>query len=183
MATPVTSRTKGIIRFRDLRACFYMPLAYDGILGTLSTPKPLRAYPWLRALWLGGLAATAWVSLLPGDRIGTLQGSDKLWHGGTYLLLALPLRLLYPTQFGAWMGLLFLASYGAAIEVGQTFVPRRSFEWGDMLANTAGALAGLLLGSFLARLLPQSANTVVPLPNVASGSKWRAPSAKPKTRP
>lgn len=105
---------------------------------------------WLFWLWLLGLAATAWVSLLPGHRIGTMPGSDKFWHGLTYLLLALPVSILFPRKPAALLATAMLAGYGAAIEVGQQFVPQRSFEWADMLANSAGAFAGLLLSHWLA---------------------------------
>lgn len=47
--------------------------------------------------------------------------------------------------------------FGVAIEVGQTFVPSRSFDVLDMLANTTGAL--LLIGFM--KVLPQNWRSIV----------------------
>jgi VanZ family protein len=39
-----------------------------------------------------------------------------------------------------------MIALGAALELAQKLVPGRSFEWGDMLANTAGVLTGMAAG-------------------------------------
>ncbi|MCW5964433.1 MAG: VanZ family protein [Bryobacterales bacterium] len=110
---------------------------------------------WLMVLWIAGLAVTAWVSLLPGSRIGTMPGSDKVWHGSSYLLLALPICFLFPSKLCAFRAAACLALYGALIEVGQLYVPGRSFEWGDIFANATGAFGGMFLSMLLARWMPR----------------------------
>lgn len=127
---------------------------YDRNLDTRIDQPPSVGLRWLLFLWVGGLAVTGWVSLLPGSTIGSIQGSDKVWHGGSYLLLALPICYLFPGKLRALRAAVGLALYGAMIEVGQLFVPARSFEWGDIFANSTGAFAGLLVSMLLARWMP-----------------------------
>lgn len=103
--------------------------------------------------WCVGLAATAIVSLMPADRVGTLHGSDKAWHGGTYLLLAIPLCFLFRGVGRAALAAAGLALFGTALECGQLFVPGRSFEWGDILANSMGATAGFLVSLLIHKSL------------------------------
>lgn len=97
-------------------------------------------------VWLMGLAIATYFSLLPGSRLGTMPGSDKLWHGFGYLLLAVPIPILSARRgwlVSAGMG---LALYGIALEFGQELVPGRSYEVADMIANSAGVLSGVVMG-------------------------------------
>jgi|GEM_PF-2350396 len=101
--------------------------------------------------WLCGIAVAVALSLAPGDAIGDLQGSDKLWHGGGYFLLGLPVWALFSGRRQITLVMLALVGLGAALEVLQLFVPRRSFEWADMVANTMGVVVGVLVGAFFVR--------------------------------
>ncbi|MGB3619559.1 MAG: VanZ family protein [Catalinimonas sp.] len=47
--------------------------------------------------------------------------------------------------------LLIAFVYGLVLEVIQSFIPSRHFEWYDLLANTAGCLLGALLFFFIYR--------------------------------
>jgi VanZ family protein len=86
-----------------------------------------------------------------------LPGSDKVWHGGSYLALALPVCILFSRAAGRWRATILLVLFGAALEVAQLLVPRRSFEWADMAANTTGVAVGMLLSFGLGSVLaPQS---------------------------
>jgi len=93
-----------------------------------------------------GLLVTAWFSLMPAKTIGKLPGWDKAWHGGSYFALALPICLLYGPGRYPMKILAMLIVYGAVLECGQIYVPGRSFEWGDLLANSVGATLGYLVG-------------------------------------
>lgn len=84
-----------------------------------------------------------WLSLSPaGDVPPPFAHADKLVHFCMYSAL------------GGWFGsflrpastslLLLLAGYGLGMELGQEFVPGRGFDWLDIVANSAGALAGIL---------------------------------------
>ena len=73
----------------------------------------------------------------------TVPGADKLVHAGLFLLLAVTARL----RFGA--GALVLAAvlaYAALSELAQAlFLVRRSGDLLDLVADTAGAVAGWVL--------------------------------------
>ena len=75
-------------------------------------------------------------------------GADKLAHAILYAGLAAVVSLgirrgrsvvSAPVQF--WAPFLFAALYGASDEVHQLFVPNRSFEVADIVADASGALA------------------------------------------
>jgi VanZ family protein len=102
------------------------------------------------------LGVSTYYSLMPAIRLGTVHGSDKLWHLAGYLLLALPIPFLWDSRRSIVPIGFLLALYGVALEFGQAYVPGRSFELADMAANTAGVALGLVLsvrlrGPLLAR--------------------------------
>lgn len=67
---------------------------------------------------------------------------DKLVHAGLFGILA---ALLYLAGLGSGPAVLLAASYGVADEVHQMFVPGRSPDLLDWLADVAGAVAGAWL--------------------------------------
>ncbi len=87
----------------------------------------------------------------------TMRVSDKILHGIEYASLAALVRVaLGATRLGArraFLAAVVAASlYGASDEFHQWFVPGRSCDVRDWLADTAGALAGAALaGAFLRR--------------------------------
>jgi VanZ family protein len=104
-----------------------------------------------RVGWLAGFAwllLVAILSLLPGgDQPAPFPHADKLVHfclygfsGAWFAMLGREHRLLI---------VLLLAAYGAGLEVAQEFVSRRGFDWLDILANTAGAIAGTIIIRYL----------------------------------
>ncbi len=108
----------------------------------------------LRILPLG-LLAGYWAALcagthLPAGRVGGLLLWDKLLHFTAFAGLAF-LAALALTAFRrfTWRSaaaiLLIAAAYGLADEWTQTFVPGRSADVRDFLADVLGAAAGLAL--------------------------------------
>ena len=100
----------------------------------------------LRGLWYacgaGLLIVVAALSLMPVPDVGV---GDKLSHVLTYALLGGWFGLLArrPSALGkVFVGLL---AYGALIELMQGMTGYRTAEWGDLLANGIGLLAGLPL--------------------------------------
>lgn len=79
-----------------------------------------------------------------------LIGADKIGHLLAYCLLTCcciwgkakqaAWSHWHTTQMAAWAVL--AALYGAALEGVQALTPHRSFDYADMLANTAGAALG-----------------------------------------
>ena len=87
-----------------------------------------------------------WLTLMPAEDLPAAPGSDKLHHFIAFAALVLPVAAVRP-RFSYWAVPLAVA-YGGAIELIQPHFGRNG-EWGDFLANTAGALAGAALGALL----------------------------------
>jgi len=84
----------------------------------------------------------------PGDHVPLYN--DKLMHFAGYTVAGLSLCTAAPNWrlMSKW---LFLLGYSSLIEIIQHWVPVREFSMGDILANSLGALAGVGLGTFLAK--------------------------------
>jgi hypothetical protein len=113
------------------------------------TDSRLRAIGTTLTLVLTGVLL--WFTLTPAVEIPMQDGRDKLWHMAGFAALVFPVAV---TRSGwPWRALLLAvllaAALGALIEVIQPHVGR-SGEWGDALANLAGALIGALAGRRLA---------------------------------
>jgi glycopeptide antibiotics resistance protein len=87
------------------------------------------------------LAGVALVSLMPAPDIGV---SDKLSHLVTYFLLSGWFSLLAGNRASLGWTAIGLIGYGMLIELLQGMTTYRYPEWGDVLANGAGVLAGIL---------------------------------------
>jgi VanZ family protein len=89
-------------------------------------------------------------SLLPGDspimeKLDSLAVNDKLEHFVAYAGLAfVPTLHEAPARLRAI--LVFVAAMGILLELGQLFVPGRTCDFYDALADGAGILVGCLLG-------------------------------------
>lgn len=110
----------------------------------------LRLYTW-PAVILYSLAIVIFSTLpvtIPVPE--SVPAPDKILHAATYLVLAwLLVNTLIKTKVSH--AYLFCFSYafllGLGLECVQKFLPFRSFEYGDILANTLGAGAGLFIRS------------------------------------
>lgn len=101
-------------------------------------------YTTLTVLWA---ALTFWLSASPDAQgaatfLDLTPPWDKLYHTGNFGVLA---ALLYPATGRAWLAVLLASLYGVADEVHQAFVPGRSADALDWLADTVGALAAVTL--------------------------------------
>jgi VanZ family protein len=71
---------------------------------------------------------------------------DKANHSLAFLALTFTACLAFPRPWrGVWLVMLGLLAFGGAIEVVQAFVPGRSCEWEDLLADSVGIVAGVLV--------------------------------------
>lgn len=101
------------------------------------------------------------LSLLPGPDLPPLPpypGADKLAHVAFYLVLGFLLAwsLHSPSHLGLLAITLLTGLYGYSLEIGQLYVPGRSYDLLDALANLSGG--GLGVGAaefFLHRRLAQ----------------------------
>jgi VanZ family protein len=101
------------------------------------------------ALWFWRLAfalslfAVGYGSLVPGDTLPPIASNDKLLHLLGHGGIAFCAALAFPRRWG--LLLMLLPIYGAGLEVLQTWVPNRSFDWHDMVANVSGVLLAFAL--------------------------------------
>lgn len=128
----------------------------------VSGPQALRLW---RAVFVALCAATLAVALLPATRAPEGTGWDKLDHAAAFAVLGLVgVLALRPAGGGlAWL-LGLLAALGALIEWLQSFVPWRQADFADVVADVAGALAGVALGWLLRRALARSTRSQAPHP-------------------
>ena len=107
---------------------------------------PVSAGLRLLKLWylLGVLMMlfVAAVSLMPVTGVGA---SDKLLHIVTYFVLGGWFGLLAPSRMALIWSAIGLMLFGILLELLQGLTGYRYAEWGDVLANGSGILAGVLL--------------------------------------
>ena len=94
---------------------------------------------WTAAIWIG--------SLIPMSA-PSIENGDKFQHLIGYSVLALLAQLIWKQPAKVW---LFASLMGVAIEFAQALTPYRSFDTHDMLANSLGAVLGVLLGMVVTR--------------------------------
>lgn len=110
--------------------------------------------PWV--LLIGLCVLIFWQSSGPvPPRTPSLPGLDKLVHAGVYALLAFlaarafaTLPRSYAPRTLAWAAVVFAVLYGLSDEVHQAFVPERTADIWDLVADALGAFAG---GAFYLR--------------------------------
>lgn len=103
------------------------------------------AWFWLAALLWAGL--TFWLSSSP-DALGAAGWInlsppwDKFYHAANFGVLAL---FIYLASKRAWLAVLLASLYGMTDELHQAFVPGRSADVADWLADTLGAVLAVTL--------------------------------------
>ena len=108
----------------------------------------------VKAWVFGWVPAALWAAVLfllseqEGLGRGLPTGTDKLVHGGLYLILGLSLAWGKRRTGAGVPGLLLLlmgVGYGALDDWHQSFVPGRYSSVGDWVADSAGVMLGLVL--------------------------------------
>lgn len=92
---------------------------------------------------LASVIAVFTIAPLPDPQIG-VPGSDKVHHLLAFAALAFPLSVARP-RLAPWV-VLGVVVYGGLIEIIQPHVGRQA-EWGDLLADAAGAILGSAAGA------------------------------------
>lgn len=96
------------------------------------------------------------VALLPGVGGGGFPHADKLMHATALFGFAVLLDLATPRSFWRWKAPVLL-SYGAFIELLQSFTTWRSASLADLAADAAGILLYWLLWRYaMQRLVPHA---------------------------
>lgn len=98
-----------------------------------------------RALLAILLAAVTWLALVPDPPKGVSTGWDKSNHMLAFASLAFTcVWALWPTPRQWWLIVAALLAYGVGIEIAQSFLPPRSADALDVLADGIGIGVGLL---------------------------------------
>jgi VanZ family protein len=126
-----------------------------------------RFRPWFVVLWVAGLIGLAPLCLLPQTAPPTaLFGIelllDKVFHFIAYGGLAGLAVLLFGDDRRRFAALAVVLIAALGYEIGQLWVPNRSFGWDDLAANAFGFTLGTTVGNWV-RSLPQPA----PVPHAA----------------
>lgn len=90
------------------------------------------------------LLVIAYLSLTPTETMTI--GNDKISHFIAYSVLMLNAGLISFEHRSIFLRTILLVSlYGAAMEIGQYFVPGRVMSGYDMLANISGVMTGTVI--------------------------------------
>jgi VanZ family protein len=90
------------------------------------------------------LVAFTYLGLTPHPEQSIPMFNDKLMHCSGYFVAGISISFAFPL----WQFLtraLFLILYSIGIEIGQHFMPPRTFDVFDICANTTGVFLGLAL--------------------------------------
>ena len=95
-----------------------------------------------------------WLALTPQPPHAMDTGWDKLNHALAFGALALSGRFGFPgSRLRAFAVAIALIAFGAAIEWLQSYVPTRSSELNDLVADLVGIVVGLLAAALATRHL------------------------------
>ncbi len=119
----------------------------------LEKNKTLLVYTPLIIYWITLFVATS----IPAESVPSFGVGDKFNHFFGYLLLAVLLYLTFTIQvkstflksFSAFTAVAVSSFYGVFDEIHQMYIPGRSAEFLDWLADAAGAICGVLIISVI----------------------------------
>ena len=99
------------------------------------------------------------LSLLPQGQVSVqVPITDKVAHFSAYFILAF-VALLSSSQKHSYLAILAVQiSIGVFVEVAQVFVPGRTPEFLDFVANCSGVLCGALAYHLFRKLKPKNQN-------------------------
>lgn len=90
------------------------------------------------------LAVFTFLGLTPTPENSIPMFNDKLMHCSGYFIAGISISFAFP-RWIFWYRAAFLIIYSIAIEIGQHFMPPRTFDVYDICANSTGVLLGLSL--------------------------------------
>jgi len=111
-------------------------------------PNPVRRLA--SVLWVVSIGVVCYLSLQPEVEFPLdFERADLAYHSLTYLWLSfLPFAIFGDGKKRLLVALLMIP-LGVALEIGQNFVPGRTFSFLDMVANSLGTLLGVVCGKYL----------------------------------
>lgn len=114
---------------------------------------------WVKISLLCVIVGITYLSLKAPDGGVEIKVNDKIGHTIAYLVLTLNVGLLLSKKNLVLAGLIAF-SYSCLMEYLQGYVPGRSVDWKDLIANGSGAVVGVLLLLFFRKQLLQLLQTL-----------------------
>lgn len=101
-------------------------------------------------VWVFSMVIVIWLSLTPKVEFPIdFWNADKLYHCAAYAWLAWLPMIGFGNRSRALTASLSMILLGVALEIGQYYVPGRTFSFLDMTANGLGTMLGLFAGRCL----------------------------------
>jgi VanZ family protein len=111
-------------------------------------PNPVRKLA--SVLWVISIGVVCYLSLQPEvDFPLDFERADLAYHSLTYLWLSFLPFIIFGDGKKRLLAALLMIPLGVALEIGQSFVPGRTFSILDMVANSCGTLFGVICGKYL----------------------------------
>lgn len=107
-----------------------------------------RGLCWIQFLFL--LFVFTYLGLTPHPENSVPMFNDKLMHCSGYFFAGISISFAFP-RWRIWYRAAFLILYSIGIEIGQHFMPPRTFDALDICANSTGVILGLLFVNLLAQ--------------------------------
>jgi VanZ family protein len=92
------------------------------------------------------------LGLTPDPENSVPMFNDKLMHASGYFIAGISISFAFP-HWSFLQRAAFLIIYSMGIEIGQHFMPPRTFDVFDICANSTGVILGLMFIAFLAKQL------------------------------
>ena len=103
----------------------------------------------ITVIWVGSICLVTYYSLVPRVEFPVdFWGSDKFYHLIAYAWLALLPMIGFSKKKLAVTAALFMIVLGIVLEMGQRYVPGRTFSIADIGANTLGVFLGIFIGKY-----------------------------------
>lgn len=96
------------------------------------------------------IIAFTYLGLTPHPEDSVPMFNDKLMHCSGYFIAAISISFALPL-WAFWQRAAFLIIYSIGIEIGQHFMPPRTFDLYDICANSTGVVLGLLFVFILSK--------------------------------
>ena len=101
-------------------------------------------------LWIVSIGVVCYLSLQPEvDFPLDFERADLAYHSLTYLWLSSLPFIIFGDGKKRLLAAFLMIPLGVALEIGQSFVPGRTFSVLDMVANSLGTLLGVGCGRYL----------------------------------
>jgi VanZ family protein len=101
-------------------------------------------------IWVASICVVTYASLVPRIEFPVdFWQADKFYHVIAYCWLSVLPIIGYSKRKLAITGSLSMIILGILLEIGQMYIPGRTFSMGDITANTLGVILGIFCGDYI----------------------------------